>query len=102
MKGLGIDLSSLLLAVDFGAFLMTPLAQLIIWLTVLAILTAIGIYIVRRFRGEIEDNETSSTLLTKFRDSRYRGELDDSEFRTIKTILAERMQAEVKRKDGST
>ena len=91
-----------LAAIDFLEFLMTPLAQLVIWTSVLLILTTIGIYIVRRFRGGTEDNETSSMLLTKFRDSRYRGDLNESEFRTIKTILAERMQAEVKRENDST
>lgn len=92
----------LVLMVDVAGYMKTPVAQLIIWLSVLLILSVIGLYIVRRYRGGKEDNETTSTLLTKFKDSRYRGELNESEFRTIKTILAERMQAEIKRKDGST
>ena len=66
------------------------------------ILSVIGLYVVRRFRGETEDNETSSDLLTKFRDSRLRGELNESEFRTIKTILADRMQAELRQEDDSS
>ena len=84
------------------SFLRTPTAQLVLGFSGLFILTTIGIYIVRRFRDSSEDAETSSALLTKFEESRGRGELNDSEFRTIKTILAERMQAELKRSDEAS
>lgn len=84
------------------SFLRSPGAQLVVGVTGLMILSAIGFYIVRSFRGSTEDDETSSALLTKFEESRVRGELDDAEFRTIKTILAERMQAELKRSDDSS
>ena len=79
----------------------TPAGQLIFGLATLLILSVVGFYIVRRFRDSTEDTETSSSMLTKFEESRHRGELEESEFRTIKTILAERMQAELKRKDDS-
>lgn len=84
------------------SFLNTQTAQIVVWSAVLAILCAIGFYIVRRFRDSTEDTETSSTLLTKFEESRHRGELNEVEFRTIKTILAERMQAEIKQEDDSS
>ena len=82
-------------------FLQTTSARLVLGLAGLAILTAIGIYVVRRFRDGTEEAETSSAVLSKFRESQHRGVLSESEFRTIKTILAERMQAELKRKDES-
>ena len=82
-------------------FLQTPQARLVVWLAILLVLSVIGVYVVRRFRDSIEDAETSSSMLTKFREMRHRGDLDDKEFRTIRTILAERMQAELKRKDDS-
>jgi len=82
-------------------FLQTTAARLVLGLAGLAILTAIGIYLVRRFRDDTEEAETSSAVLSKFRESRHRGELNETEFRTIKTILAKRMQAELKRKDES-
>lgn len=81
--------------------LRTPVAELIIGVAVVSILSVVGFYVVRRYRDSIEQSETSSELLTKFEESRHRGELNESEFRTIKTILAERMQAELKRKDDS-
>jgi hypothetical protein len=79
----------------------TSAARRVIWTAGLAILSVIGLYLVRRFRDSIEETETSSELLTKFEESRHRGELNEAEFRTIKTILAERMQAELRRKDDS-
>ena len=82
-------------------FLRTPAASLVVWLAALSVLSVIGFYSLRRYRDSIEQSETSSELLTKFEESRHRGELNESEFRTIKTILAERMQAELKRKDDS-
>jgi hypothetical protein len=81
--------------------LQTPTAKLLAWLALLLIVSVIGFYLVRRFRDSTEGIETSSALLTKFEESRHRGELNEAEFRTIKTILAERMQAELKRKDDS-
>jgi uncharacterized membrane protein len=81
--------------------LQSSTARLVIWLAVLLIVSVIAFYLVRRFRDSIEETETSSTMLTKFEESRHRGELNEAEFRTIKTILAERMQAELRRKDDS-
>ena len=82
-------------------FVQTPQARLVIWLGILAILSVIGIYVVRRFRDSTEQSETSSSMLTKFREMRHRGELSETEFRDIKTILADDIQAKVKRKDDS-
>ena len=83
-------------------FLRSPQTRLVISLAILAILSVIGVYVVRRYRGESEDTETSSTMLTKFREMRHRGVLSDTEFRDIKTILAEEIQAKVKREDDSS
>lgn len=83
-------------------FFQSPFGQLLVWSAVLLILSIIGAYCVRRFRDESEDNETASEMLTKFRESRLRGGLNESEFRTIKTILNERMQAELKQEDDSS
>ena len=83
-------------------FMKSPAARLVVSSAALVILSVLGFYIVRRFRDSSEDTETSSTLLTKFKESRQRGELNEAEFRTIKTILAERTQAEIKRSDDSS
>lgn len=83
-------------------FLQTPGARLVFWLAILATLSVIGFYLVRRFRDEIEETETTSSVLSKFRECRHQGVLSESEFRTIKTILAERMQAEINQEDESS
>lgn len=82
-------------------FVQTPQARLVISLGILAILSVIGIYVVRRFRDGTEQSETSSSMLSKFREMRHRGVLSETEFRDIKTILADEIQAKVKRKDDS-
>jgi hypothetical protein len=60
-------------------------------------LAALGIWIVVRFRGSKDsDQPAASELLSKFRDLHEQGELSDKEFRNIKTLLAERLQKELK------
>ena len=60
-------------------------------------LAALGIWIMARFRGGAgSDQPAASELLSKFRDLHERGELSDKEFRNIKTLLAEKLQQELK------
>jgi hypothetical protein len=76
------------------------------WLTlaisfgVLAALICLAKYVLRKIRAETVQHELSTEeLLSKFRESHERGDLSDSEFRTIKTTLAEKLQNEL-RDDG--
>jgi uncharacterized membrane protein len=82
-----------------------PLAQLIIWLALLAIFVALGIYVLGKLRpnstqqgptGSVQQEPTASELMSKFRELHSRGGLSDAEFRTIKTKLAARLQEELK------
>ncbi len=77
-----------------------PIAQLILWATLLAVFTAVAVYLVGKFRGEALQDEqqerTANELLEKFRELHCRGGLSDAEFRTIKTKLAGRVQEELK------
>jgi uncharacterized membrane protein len=69
----------------------------LLWCAVLALLIASAIYLLRRFRGnEDEEQPTASGLLTKFRELHEQGDLSDEEYRTIKTLLSERLQDELK------
>jgi len=72
-------------------FLQTPMVQVILSLAVLAIFVVIGVYVVLRFRDSIEDDETSSDLLTKFREMRHEGYLGEAEYRTIRTDLESKL-----------
>jgi hypothetical protein len=77
-------------------FLLSTPAQFVIWLTVLAILVAIGGYIVGRFRGRADDERLSANeLLTNFREMHHRGDIADKEFRNIKTVLGTKLQREL-------
>jgi hypothetical protein len=63
----------------------------------IAVLAALGIWIMARFRGSKDsDQPVTSELLTKFRDLHEQGELNDQEFRNIKTLLADKLQQELK------
>ena len=76
--------------------------ELAISLGILAALIWMAAYAIRKIRAETVQHELpASELLSKFRDSHMRGDLSDSEFRTIKTTLAEQLQNEL-RDDGQT
>ena len=76
-------------------FLAEPAVELVIVLTVLAILIAIGVYVVGKLRGSVaEDQEGPAADLSKFREMHERGDVSDQEFREIKSQLAVLMQAE--------
>ena len=77
-------------------FLRSPAAQAVLWVTVLVILLVVGAWVVLRFRGRAtEDTAPSSDLLSNFREMHHDGHLDESEFRTIKTMLGGKIQREV-------
>lgn len=77
-------------------YLTSPVAQLVILLAVMATLVAVGVYLVRRFRGGAEEGEPSaSELMSNFRELHARGQLSDQEYRRIKTQLAARLQQEL-------
>ena len=77
-------------------FLMSTPAQMMIWLSVLAILVVIGGYMVGRFRGRADDvRQSANQLLTNFRELHHRGDIADTEFRNIKTVLGVKLQQEL-------
>ena len=69
-------------------FLRTPIAQAVIWLTVLTVLVVVGAYVVAKFRGRaVGAAPEASDMLSTFREMRQQGDLSEAEFRTIKTKL---------------
>ncbi len=77
--------------------LQNPVAQLIIWVALGAILLAVALYIIGKIRGQVYQREPiASELMSKFRDLHSRGELSDAEFRTIKTTLAAQLREELR------
>lgn len=70
---------------------------LVISLALLAIMIAIGAYVISRIRDKTLQREPpASELLSKFREMHSRGVLTDAEFRTIKIALAAQLQKELK------
>jgi uncharacterized membrane protein len=66
-----------------------------LWTTVLAMLLVVGAYLIGKARAwRNEKPAGSSELLTRFRELHGKGQLSDEEFRTIKSVLSERLERE--------
>ena len=77
-------------------FLASPQATIVLLVAVSAAAIAGGIYLIGRVRSALNSKEPpSSEWLTKFKDLHSQGELSDEEYRTIKSVLAERLQREL-------
>ncbi len=77
-------------------FLTTTEAQAVLYVSALLVLMTIGYYIVLRFRDRTdEDQLTANELLTNFREIHQQGDINDTEYRTIKTTLGEQLQEEL-------
>lgn len=74
--------------------LQTPTAQVVIGLSGLAILVTIGTYVVLKFRDSSDSTESSAELLTKFREMRQEGQIDEKEYRTIKTDIEAKLSTQ--------
>ena len=82
-------------------FLLSPLPQVVIWMAVLSIMVVIGFWLVGRYRDRTDDDRhTANEMLTNFRELHHQGDIDDSEFRTIKTVLGTKIQQELKDTDN--
>lgn len=67
------------------------------WIAAAIALGLIGFYLLRRFRdGDADGQQSTSDLISNFRELHLQGELNDEEYRTIKTRLSERLQQELK------
>ncbi len=81
-------------------FLASPLASVVMLFALTAILVAGGIYVIGKVRAGIRRKEPpTSEWLTNFKELHAKGELSDEEFRTIKAVLAERLQQELNSTD---
>ena len=77
-------------------FLTTPEAQAVLYVSALLILMAMGCYIVLRFRDRTdEDQLKANELLTNFREIHQQGDINDTEYRSIKTTLGEQLEEEL-------
>ncbi len=83
-------------------FLSTPTAQSILLVAVLLVMMASSFYALRRLRDQInEAPSAASERLTNYREMHQRGDISDSEYRTIKSLLAEELQEELSNAGGA-
>ena len=77
-------------------FLSSTQAQLVIWMTGLAVLTAIGVFLVKKFRDQNDDDQQDANeMLSNFRDLHDEGDISEREYRNIKTVLGDKLQEEI-------
>ncbi len=77
-------------------YLWTPAAQVVIWVAVLAAVSIVGAWVVLKFRDHsTDDTLPSNGMLANFREMRDGGHLAEAEFRTIKTMLGDKLQGEL-------
>ena len=74
-------------------FLLQPIPQVVIWSTVLVIVILTSIYVVKKFRDQIdEDMPGPIEHMSFFREIYDEGDITETEFRTIKTVLSEQLE----------
>ena len=82
-------------------FLTTPVASVVLLLAMTAVLVAVGVYVIGKVRQDLtSDTAGASELLSNFRELHSQGGLSDEEYRTIKAMLAKRLDDELR--SGST
>jgi uncharacterized membrane protein len=74
------------------------LTEVFLWLAVLAGLLVLATVVVQRFRGgAARAQHTDSQLVAKFREMHSEGDISEAEYRTIKSVLGDHLQRDVKR-----
>ena len=78
-------------------FLNNVMVQVLIWTTLAVVVFGGGLYLIVKVRSSLRDETSGShELINNFRELHDQGELSDEEYRTIKTMLATRLQQELK------
>jgi uncharacterized membrane protein len=73
------------------------LTQIIIGLGILIGLVLLGLVIVQRFRGDaVGRGNSTQELLTNFQEMRSRGDINDADYRRIKSVLGAEIHSELK------
>lgn len=70
--------------------------ELILWLTLLAVIVVVAFYVIGKVRPKPEQQEpTASQWMTEYQELHAKGVLSDEEFRTIKSTLSKQLQNEL-------
>ncbi len=74
---------------------MSHVVQLLLSLAILGILIIVAVRFLKKIRAETAQNDSSvEDLLTNLEELRASGQLEEAEFRTIRTKLIERLRRE--------
>src|SRR5262249_52371794 len=85
---------------SMAEFLGSPLASVVLLVAVTAIAIVCGLYVIGRVRAGLNRREPpASEWWTNFKELHARGALSDEEYRTIKAMLAERLERELNNTD---
>lgn len=80
------------------SFLDDRYAQIIVGVAVIAVLVAIGVYIVGKMRTAFnEQPQNTSDVMSTFRELHEEGELSDEEYKSIKAKLSASLKQEITR-----
>ncbi len=81
-----------------GAWWNSSIPQLTLWGTVLLLMLAVAFSVLRRLRDStVGDQHHPKEMLVKFQEMRVQGDINDSEYRTIQSLL--KTQPPTKEKD---
>jgi len=73
------------------------IGQVMVWMGVLLGIVIIGVLVVQRFRGgRSQKGATAGELIESFQEMRTRGDLDDMDFRKIRTVLGAQLDSKLK------
>jgi hypothetical protein len=72
-------------------------AQLALWLSLLLGLLMVGVLVVQRFRGGAADRGSmAKEVMSNFQEMRERGDINDADYRKIKSVLGAQLHSELK------
>jgi hypothetical protein len=83
-------------------FLQSTPAQAVIWVAVLLTIGCVGVYVIKQIRqwGDTNSEISPNELLTRFRGMQDEGDISQSEFKRIKSVLGEKLQHELESNDA--
>ena len=73
--------------------------QAVVLVLFVLIAATVAWYWLQRFRNHMGNEDTASNQLTFFREMRQRGELSETEFRSIKTALGTKLREQIESSD---
>jgi uncharacterized membrane protein len=78
----------------------SPLVSVVVLAALTAVAIACGVYVVGKVRASLNSREPpASQWWTNFKELHAQGQLSDEEYRTIKAMLAERLERELNNTD---